>query len=313
MKKTIIASAIAAAVAAPAAFADVSISGMINPELMDNGATSGRAISTNTDVVITGSEDLGNGMKASFKYHITNDDGAALASADQTVNLSGDFGSINVGHQETTNMAYFHPKADLDASHDLTLEDANGQQGRAAGIKYTTPSFNGLTVGVSAFMGDAQSGSGTTDDNAVQGTDTEDNDITEIWATYSNSGLTVAAGKTTHKGVTADEEVTNLYVGYTMGDLTLSVLDRSVKNDGGSTAATADDDTTTFSAKYTMGANAVSLGITDADDAQDGDYVVSVSHAMSKRTSAYIAYKHDDTPAANTDKGHTLIGLKHTF
>jgi opacity protein-like surface antigen len=39
MKKTIIAASIAAVVAAPAAFADVSISGMINYELADEAAS----------------------------------------------------------------------------------------------------------------------------------------------------------------------------------------------------------------------------------------------------------------------------------
>jgi len=311
MKKTIIAAAVAAAVAAPAAFADIKISGMVNPELMDADASTGRAMSVNTDLVITGSEDLGNGMKASFKYHLTNDDGATLGSADQTVGLAGDFGSLNIGFQETKNQAYFHPKADLDAAHDITLEDAVGQQARASGVIYTSPSFNGLSVGASVFMGDAQATS-TTSANAVTGTDTNDNDITEIFAMYSNGPLTVAAGQTKHKG-TADEEVRNIYASYTMGDLTVAVLDRAVKNDGGSTAATADVDTTTVSAKYTMGSNAISVGVTDSDNAQDGDYVVSLSHAMSKQTSVYVAYKHDDTPATGFSDGQSLVGIKHTF
>jgi opacity protein-like surface antigen len=44
MKKTIIASAVAAAVAAPAAFADVKISGMVNPEFGFSDATTGNSI-----------------------------------------------------------------------------------------------------------------------------------------------------------------------------------------------------------------------------------------------------------------------------
>jgi predicted porin len=318
MKKTIIAAAVAAAVAAPAAFADIKISGMVNPELMDADVSTGRAMSVNTDLVITGSEDLGNGMKASFKYHLTNDDGATLGSADQTVGLAGDFGSLNIGFQETKNQAYFHPKADLDASHDITLEDATGQQSRASGVIYTSPSFNGLTVGASVFMGDAQlSNTSSTPSNTANasGTDTNDNDITEIFAIYSNGPLTVAAGQTNHKagsGSFDDEKVRNIYASYTMGDLTVAVLDRAVKNDGGSTAATADVDTTTVSAKYTMGSNAISVGVTDSDNAQDGDYVVSLSHAMSKQTSVYVAYKHDDTPATGYDN-QSLVGIKHTF
>ena len=51
MKKTIIASAIAAVVAAPAAFAEVKISGNVNMELLDQDATTGWDNSTNTDLV----------------------------------------------------------------------------------------------------------------------------------------------------------------------------------------------------------------------------------------------------------------------
>jgi len=49
MKKTIIAAAVASVVAAPAAFADVSISGNVNMELQDKDATTGWGNSTNTD------------------------------------------------------------------------------------------------------------------------------------------------------------------------------------------------------------------------------------------------------------------------
>ena len=212
MKKTIIASAVAAAVAAPAAFADVKISGMVNPEFSDSNASTGHDASVNTDLVISGSEDLGNGLKASFKYHLFHDDGAsttasttstvitsitALTSMDTVLNsasvankvadlsvaLSGDFGAVKLGRFETHNMAYFHGKADLDPSHDITLEDTNGTQSRDnGGIEYTG-NFNGVTVvaGMHVDAGDGNSG-----------TDTEDTDITDIAIKYSINGLTVA-------------------------------------------------------------------------------------------------------------------------
>jgi predicted porin len=331
MKKTIIASAIAAVVAAPAAIAEVKISGNVNMELLDQDAASGWDNSTNTDLVISGSEDLGNGMKAGFKYHLFHDDGAsttittssatavfatttANASlttetfvtsasvsnkvADLTVFLSGDFGKINAGRQENFNMAYFHGFAAGDAAHDITLEDVNGQQSRMNSVEYTSPNMNGLTIGLEAGIDAGMANSGT---------DTDNMDMTDVMVKYSNGPLTVAAGKTTHKGGTAaDEEVTNIAASYKMGDLKLAVLDRDVDN---SDAGTANNEMTTFSATYSMGANTLYVGVTDSDDAQDGDYVVSLKHSLSKRTSVYVVAKNDDSDN-NTD---TLVGIKHSF
>jgi len=322
MKKTIIASAVAAAVAAPAAFADVKISGMVNPEFSDSNASTGHDASVNTDLVISGSEDLGNGLKASFKYHLFHDDGASTTIsttstvvtaaevgatsldtvlnsasvsnkvADLSVALSGDFGAVKLGRFETHNMAYFHGKADLDPSHDITLEDTNGTQSRDnGGIEYTG-NFNGVTVvaGMHVDAGDGNSG-----------TDTEDADITDIAIKYSINGLTVAAGQTVHKSSAADEEVTNLFAEYKMGDLTVRALNREVEG-------SATNDLTTVGAAYKMGANTIAYSVTDSDDAQDGDSVLSVSHAMSKNTNVYIARKNDDD-----GEDTTLIGMKVKF
>ena len=329
MKKTLIATAVAAAVSAPAAFADVKIGGMVNPEFSDSNATTGYAASVNTDLVFTGSEDLGNGLKASFKYHVFHDDGAstnasttstvitsitALTSldtvlnsasvsnnvADLSVSLSGDFGTITAGRFETFNMAYFHPKADMDPAHDITLEDTLGQQGRVNGsLAYVSPSFNGLTVGLSALMGAGMADSGT---------DTSNTDGSEVMVKYTNAGLELSAGTTTHKGVAADEKVTNVYAGYSMGDLKVGVLHRDVENNNGSTAAAGDNKSTTFNVAYTMGANTVSFGLLDSDDARDGDSVIALKHAMSKNVSAYIAQKNDDD-----GDDTTLIGVKYGF
>ena len=332
MKKTLIATAVAAAVSAPAAFADVKIGGMVNPEFSDSNATTGYAASVNTDLVFTGSEDLGNGLKASFKYHVFHDDGnsTTLATstatidnvgsattiansqtvvssasvtnnvADLSVSLSGDFGTITAGRFETFNMAYFHPKADMDPSHDITLEDTLGQQGRVNGsLAYVSPSFNGLTVGLSALMGAGMADSGT---------DTSNTDGSEVMVKYTNAGLELSAGTTTHKGAAADEKVTNVYAGYSMGDLKVGVLHRDVENNNGNTAAAGQNKSTTFNVAYTMGANTVSFGLLDSDDARDGDSVIALKHAMSKNVSAYIAQKNDDD-----GDDTTLIGVKYGF
>jgi predicted porin len=331
MKKTIIASAVAAAVAAPAAFADVKISGMVNPEYGFSDASTGNTASVNTDLVFSGSEDLGNGLKVTLKYHMTNDDGASASGdaagtngtastpatgggtantpgtvathgshANMTVGLSGDFGSLEFGRMEGINQSYFHA-VDLDPAHDINLEDANGQQSRAnGGVLYTSPSINGLTL-----MAGISQGAGV-----VAGTDTTDVELKEIAAKYSNGGLLVAVGHTTHASDngTDDEEVTNVRVDYKMGDFMFRVQDRQVDNDGG--VNSADSDNTYFGVKYTMGNNAFTYGVIDADDAEDGDSVFSAEHNMSKSTKVYIAHFNDDS-SSTTD--NTIVGIKHAF
>jgi predicted porin len=303
MKKNLIAAAVAAAVAAPAAFAadSVSISGMVNPEFSNSDAvTTGTSGSVNTDLVFKASTDLGNGMKASMKYHLYHDDGAYTGVADESVALSGGFGTLVAGRFETFNMAYFHPKADMDPSHDITLEDSLGQQSRANGsLAYVTPSMGGFTAGIATL-----SSAGMAD----SGTDTSDVDGQEFMVKYANAGLELAAGQTQHDGVAADEKVTNVYAGYKMGDMKVGILYRDVENDNGSTAATADNKSTTANVAYTMGANTLSLGYLNSDDARDGDYVVALKHSMSKNVNAYVAYKGDDD-SDNT----TLVGIKYAF
>jgi len=73
MKKTLIASAVAAVVAAPAAFADVTISGQINQEFYDAGGDTQSDL--NSDIVFSGKEDLGNGVTANWKIHTFMDNG----------------------------------------------------------------------------------------------------------------------------------------------------------------------------------------------------------------------------------------------
>jgi predicted porin len=321
MKKTIIAAAVAASFAAPAAFADVKISGMINPEFTDKpettaADTTGTQASVNTDLVFSGSEDLGNGLTASFKYHTFHDDGTD-ATADMSVSLSGDFGTIAVGRMEP----FIESKADaflsVDASHDLDVEDDRRDIGRANGaIAFVSPNMNGLTVGVAAVAGASATGNGAGTETAAANTD--DYDVTDIYVQYSAGGLTVFADQAKQEGATAADAttITAYGIGYKMGDLEARALHRTVENavnDGG--ADDADLTSKGIALKYTMGANTLAIAHNKFSDDAAGvaDYketLVSVSHAMSKRTSVYVARQNND---ATGDENQTLVGIKHTF
>jgi predicted porin len=310
MKKTIIASAVAAAVAAPAAFADVKIGGMVNPEYLSLDTTD--EVRVQTDLVFSGSEDLGNGMKASFKYHLVNDtsdadsavsyatnanlaaatgttttaavDGDTVvgdAVADLTVSLSGDFGTITAGRMEGFAEGVGDAFFNIDAAHEADLEPGDSAFTRKNGaLKYVSPSFNGIKFGANTVEMDG--------DNDGQ---------TEFMASYSNAGLSVTA--ITSDNDTAADDYQIVTVKYKMGDLELRA---AMREDG-------TEDTDFFGAKYTMGANSFAVGMTDNTTSTNDATVFSASHSLSKNVSVYVTHLDEDTNTA--DK--TVIGLRQKF
>jgi len=325
MKKTIIASAIAAAVSAPAAFADVTISGMVNPEYAIQNDDS-VDFTPNTDLVISGSETLDNGMKVSFKYHQFAD-GAESASgidganegftetaatstagsstydkgnadganggklADLSVTLSGDFGSISAGRMESFHEAVAQGFVNIDASHDADLENnltSNSIGDRVNGaIAYTSPSFNGLTVSAASI--------------SLNDTDDDGSDATDIMVKYSNNGLMVFAEQFDIDG---GAEATAFGASYKMGDIEVRAMQRTHK-----TAAGVEKDASFLGAKYNMGNITLAAGKLDEDTASKDASILSVEYKLSKRTSVYAVDMNSDATAED----QTVFGIKHTF
>jgi predicted porin len=297
MKKTIVAAAVAALVAAPAAFADVTISGQINQEFT-NGDDNDKDMKSgsNVDVVFSGSEDLGNGMKASFKIHRFYDDGDSNGtsdtdkSADNSISLSGDFGSVKVGRFEPYTVSAISSMMNIDASEDLDLEETSYSHARTeGGMQYVSPNFNGVTVGFEQFA-----------DESVTGNDTP---VQTIFAQYSNAGLTVKAAQ--EKDDDSSATTTSIAATYAMGDFKLTAV--SIDDDNGTSA---DITTNMYGATYTMGANQIAVGMRDSDTANNDDKIVSLKHSLSKRTSVYLVHLDDDSTGAND---LTLMGVKHSF
>jgi len=299
MKKTIIAAAVAAAVAAPAAFADVKISGVINQEFADLGNDTNS--DSNVDLVISGSEDLGNGMKASFKIHTMYDDGiigsgtTAGAQADQSISLSGDFGTITTGRFEPMIEGMVVSMAATDAADSISIESAQSSATRSeGGLRYMSPNMNGFQVGIEGFASTETAG-------------TDDFDTTAVYASYSNGGLTVKIADESREGATSASTTVNdttaIAVQYKMDALTLRVVDQDSDNNA--------MDETFFGATYAMGANTFGLGVRDSDTATtDGDVTYSVSHALSKRTSVHLVHMAEDQASA---EDQTVVGITHKF
>lgn len=282
MKKQMIAAAIAAAVAAPAAMADVKISGGVISEWWK---TDGGDLSSgvNADVNFSGSEDLGNGMSAFFKYNTQQDNGTDNAGNNTTVvGLKGGFGTVTMGSQEMLMESKVAAMAANDASHDLSNEVAYTLGDTAdATLTYVSPSMNGLTVGLGVR---GQAGN-------------DDIDTSELMVQYSGNGLTVRAGVADDD--VAGQDAKGIGASYTMGALKV----------GAAYMEQNDVDETWLGAAYTMGNNTFAVSTTNSDTAANEDTIFSVKHALSKRTSAYVVYEDDGAADSNT----TLVGLKHAF
>jgi predicted porin len=329
MKKTIIAAAVAASVAAPAAFADVKVGGMVAPEFLQTDAANSDEGKVYTDLVFSGSEDLGNGLTASFKYHMfadtSGDDaidavgGTAVTStavvsggttltvtqgtqadtdggqriADLTVALSGDFGTVKMGRFEPFAEGVVDAFANIEGINAIDLEAATGFAGRSNGsIAYISPSMNGLSIGVSSVE--------------LSG---EFNNANEIMVKYSNGPLMVMANSS--KNDANNVEHSGIAASYKIDNLELRAMKTEMK---GQSTTTKNGDYTMFGAKYTMGANTIAVGMSDDETAESDteSTLISFTHALSKNTSAYIGYKSDDvTGGTNVDT--TVVGISQKF
>jgi hypothetical protein len=318
MKKTIIAASIAAVVAAPAAFADVKISGQNNIEFYSSNTATGSnqaadelGVDRNTDIVISVSEDLDNGMKAfatisivddassndavannsagASSTAVSKDDGGMSSGSTQIVGLATDFGTITMGKQELFIESKAAAMAANDAADYLSNEvSTSAGETAEASVEYTSPSMGGFQVVLSA-RGITTSAS----------TDNDDLDTTGVGVQYSNAGLLVRAATVDKNGTDTDV----MGVQYSMGDLKMGVVSAQ--------EGTAKRQTW-YGASYKMGNNEIALSTTKSDTASAEDTILSLKHSMSKNVAVYFAYEDDSTSAtASTDTA--LLGMQVKF
>jgi len=274
MKKTIVAAAVAALTAAPA-FADVTISGAVQVEAGEEGSGGASSIKTKSDIFFKGSEDLGNGMKAGFLIQRTADDQSAVSSgSDRFVTLSTGTVNVKAGYFEHYMESSIGGAAANDAAHDVSNEISVGEINTSS-----TNAGDSVEVSFSPMAG------------ATVGYQLGDNADT-VFAQYSNGGLMVRVAQENNA---SEKDILGIVAQYKLDDLTLRVVD--MDND-------ADADQTWLGAEYTMGANTFGVSVVDGngDGADDGDVTVSLKHALSKRTSVYIAHGSDDDASANDER-----------
>jgi len=315
MKKTIIAAALSAAVAAPAAMAEVSLYGKAHMayEFGSNNyddsstADADKIASRASRFGIKASEDLGNGMSAFVKYEFGADaiDGTnGLTARDALMGIKGDFGTISLGRMGAP------VKGVLYGVGNVQLADANGGDDFAGGffskgtrsnnVTAYSNSFNGVNVTIGTSGTDASSTSAAGDNF----------DGKHISLSTNVGGVKVALGNYD----TTSEDALILGAKMSMDALTVAV----VHEEYDTTTANGDYDTTGISASYAMGANVISASFSTRDhqntSTKDIDRTTfGVEHKFSKKTSAYISYSDKDAGVTNTNDSMTSVGMIMNF
>lgn len=196
IQKAVMAAAIASAFAAPAAFADVTISGAINMGIeyvhsndgsLSSGGTSNFGLSTNySNVTISSIEDLGGGLKLDFAVQIqlaqdnASGPGNALTNRNSHIGLVGEsWGGVWYGTNENIYERYFYSIDPFDGAYGLggDLQILGNPGGQVFGVDgnganhsggyswyrrdsnsvwYDSPNFGGFTFGVATGLNEGR-------------------------------------------------------------------------------------------------------------------------------------------------------------
>ncbi|MGE0014261.1 MAG: porin [Azoarcus sp.] len=342
MQKKLIALAVAGLMSAPAfAQSNVTVYGIADAYMafgshdkndmsaINSGGLSGSRIG------FKGSEDLGNGLKAVFTYEQGYDvagdkDGLASAARQSFVGLSSSYGTVSLGRQYAPgydfisdafgSSAILSPQSILAGGAGMSI-DAGSNSRWNSSVAYNG-SFSGLKVRAIYAMG-------ATEDAT---SDLSGDDKYAVGVNYANGPLSVNAAYQVMKSNTAlqdDNKEWTLGAGYDFGMLTLVANYQDAKAIG----YTKDNDGKLWQVGVVVpvgvaGNVHVGYGQIDMDlaDAKAKSYSIAYTHALSKRTTAYVGYNRTDNdngldygvaPAAAGITGEAsnvvAVGMRHTF
>jgi predicted porin len=344
MKKTLV--AVAAMAAVTGAMADVTLSGNFDQAYtttktntsskVTNIGGSGMGSNALGDTFITfaGSEDLGGGMKASFKIEPQlSPNGAAhsMGNREAWLGLSGGFGSVNVGNNYAPAFLLFGAATDPNGVSNgfghVGWDSGTGMIGAgASSISYTLPSLmSGLNVGLSKTQGGSNSQSATASgagdaqsyafayniSNFTAGFSSQTTKNSKL--AYTSASLTPVVVESAAAGTSLKTTNTGLIYNAGVAQLSYLATKSSLKADSISTG--------TFGISVPVGA--VTVGYTTGDmKAVDGGVQskfkgnqLVVSYALSKRTKTYFQSGAFQTSGAVTASktSQSGIGIAHAF
>jgi len=344
MKKHLIAAAVAAAVAVPAA-AQVSISGNVDFALQerDNGTstiTSGNSGTLSTPTVrFTSAEDLGGGLKLNFNAQVeysasagTYEQSGTTPGFDQVfASLSGGFGTVTVGKhgfaaRNANGAGSFIGNVGLVGSVAGTAQRALGDE-KTGSVSYATPVFSGASAAFSMSPRSTARSAGNAGNSA-----TGSGEVTGLLIQYSQGPLNVAYSRLeADVSATAKQETDNIAASYDFGIARIGL----VRNENTPTTASAavQHKTTVLQASVPFGSTSLIAAIHDYNgEVASGvapkakTTVIGAVHNLSKRTNVYAVYADTDNnstgayhitsqgqASAGLDQSTISVGLRHSF
>ena len=322
MNKKLLAVAIASAMAAPFAMADegnVTISGNVGASVtsvkLGNGNRASDIDPGGSDLTISGSENIGNGLKAVFVIkswlNVTGNAGGGSGNAlllgpnkDAFVGLAGNFGTVALGaHGQPYKTATGGLELFGDTIGDARGSITNGQGSFHSGIGdaviWFLPDMNG-------FSGHVQVGS----ENNVDGAAT----ARGVQFNYSNGPLYLTVAHANDDAAT-NETGNKFGAGYSFGDTKVNVVAERTKVKGSAAIKAF-----TLGLSQKLGANTVKVQYASNDfDSSDNTldsaslWAVGVDHSLSKRTTVYALYADSDGEATTRIDSGIEVGVGHSF
>jgi len=301
MNKKLLASAVIAAVAVPAAaFAESVVYGKMHTSIdnsdYDNGRDNWEVNNRSSRLGFKGSEDLGNGLKAIYQieFGIRSDGGQEQEAGDghttlrnTFIGLASDWGTVIVGRHDTPMKMAFYASGNErlgDSAIDLNPGRNNPigvfKEFRANNaIAYVSPNFSGFTVTGAVIPGE-QSGNKatktTTATNLFQKNSLDSMDHWSVGAMYKGNGLKASIGyeylvdqpvatfRTSGElSRAANQKTLQAGASYTMNNYSLGAQYETTDNN--EFIIDADYDAWALTGKAAFGNNAVSLIYTNSE------------------------------------------------
>ncbi len=331
--KKILSLAIAAALVAPAAaMADATLYGkghMIIANTDDGSDDVWSVDSIDSRVGVKGSEDLGNGLKAVYKFEfkINHDDGDGLGDRNQYVGLAGGFGTVLLGRHDTPlKMAQgkFDQFGDLPGDIKSVMP---GEDRVDNVIAYVSPDMSGFTFVGATVAGELGDGSSAGDADALVGLF----DHLSLAGMYSNGPIYASLAYNTYDlGIVADADpsvIRGTFI-WKGGMWQVGAMFASTDMDGlmedsdavGVSGYVKVGSAGKIKAQYLVGDTPVfkapispSVKVTGGAEDEVTQFSIGYEHAMSKRTKLHAGFTSYETDVSKDEEDTLFAGIVHKF